>query len=236
MSMTVFSLMEEEWNELAVSKRSVRRLRRWANTDDRLAGFANLEVLRLYVHRRDQPAASDRVLAALAALAADDDLAARTMLQTLAPGLIRLACAYRGAGPSADDVANTVVAAAFERIRRYPIERRPDRIAANVLFDTRQAVSRSLGRPRVREIAMAEIGAYTGAGNEPSAARELVALVDEATRRNTVTPDEARLILLTRVGDVPISRLAQEQGCLVHSLRRRRLRAESRLAAFARSA
>jgi hypothetical protein len=234
--MTVFSLMEEEWNELAVSKRSARRLHGWANTDDRLAGFADLEALRLYVHRRDQPAASDRVLAALAALAADDDLAARTVLQTLAPGLIRVACGYRGAGPSEDDVANTVVAAAFERIRTYPIERRPQRIAANVLFDTRQAVSRSLYRPRVREIATAETGAFASLGCEPSPTGELIALVDEATRRKKMTCDEARLILLTRVCDVSVTQIAREQGAVVQSLRRRRLRAESRLAAFAHSA
>lgn len=44
---------------------------------------------------------------------------------------------------SAEETAAVVVAAMWERIRTYPIERRPRKVAANLALDTRQRVWRS---------------------------------------------------------------------------------------------
>ena len=68
-------------------------------------------------------------------------------------------------------------------------------------------------------------------GTDPAVA--LVRLLDRAVRRNLVSPEDARLVALTRIQDVPVAELAAERGVLPHSLRRRRLRVEAALRAAA---
>jgi hypothetical protein len=63
-----------------------------------------------------------------------------------------------------------------------------------------------------------------------SATEELLALVEEAVRTHLIKTDDARLIVLTRVADVPVNTIAAARGCLAQSLRQRRLRAEASLA------
>lgn len=71
-------MLDRERSELATSPRARRAFIRWANMNQDLAGHRDLtEVL---VRRRD-PATSERVLKAVASLASDDDIAARTLLQ-----------------------------------------------------------------------------------------------------------------------------------------------------------
>jgi hypothetical protein len=93
-----------------------------------LGGVADLDAL--LESRRDDKAAP-AVLRALAVLAPGDDLAARTLLQALLPGLVRLAGLV-----GYDDRAaiEEMVSLAWERIRTYPARRRGS-VAANVLFD-----------------------------------------------------------------------------------------------------
>ena len=215
------------------SQRRPRRTTRWPagrSHDARLRGFAELRDVVAYANQRGHAERSDEVLAALAVLAPTDPLAARALLQAVLYGLIRIAVDLCTAAPSEEDAASTVVAAAWERIRTYPIERRPRSIAANILLDTRQAVSRSLCRRRVREV-LAERVPFDEPGDETvSATEELLDLVEEAVRMRHLRPDEAQLIVLTRVADVPFAQLAEEQGTLPQTLRRRRLRAEAALA------
>ena len=44
---------------------------------------------------------------------------------------------------SVEETAAVVVAAMWERVRTYPVERRPKKVAANLALDTRQRVWRS---------------------------------------------------------------------------------------------
>lgn len=78
----------------------------------------------------------DAALANLVAIAADDDLAARVVLQRLLPGLIRVAVRRArivvGGSIAAFD---ELLACAWMCIRTFPIERRPHRVAANLLRD-----------------------------------------------------------------------------------------------------
>jgi len=83
----------------------------------------------------------------------------------------------------------------------------------------------------VSEVLTCDVGSHALIEEEMSATDELLGLVDEAVRRRRLRLDDARLIVLTRVGDVSMVELAAERGCLPHSLRRRRLRAEAALAA-----
>jgi hypothetical protein len=229
--MKLFSDLDVEWSDLARAPQATATVRRWANDDLALRDFDSLYGVVFHAQSCGDPLVSDSILACLARRAPNDDLAARALLQAVLYGLIRIAVDFRTATFSEEEIASVVVTAGYQRIRTYPIERRPGRIAANVLLDTRQTVSRSLCKRRVDEVLASDVGTRDVAEAERSATDELLDLVDEAVRRRRLRLDDARLILLTRVADVPMAEIAAEQGCLPHSLRRRRLRAEAALAA-----
>ena len=83
---------------------------------------------------RRNPTVAPRILSALARLARGDDVAARTLLQALVPGLVTLAASVGGDDPTALD---EIVSLAWERIRTYPVSR-PGSVAGNVLLDVRR--------------------------------------------------------------------------------------------------
>ncbi|MEW6473866.1 MAG: hypothetical protein AB1679_16565 [Actinomycetota bacterium] len=226
--------LHDEWRYLARSPRAARTLADWAAAPA-LEGFPNLEEMVAAIQRRGRPEESDRILLALLRRAAVDNLAAQTVLEALMPGLKSLMSAYRLTGEP-EEVATDVVEAAFERIRRYPCDRRPARVAANLLQDTRQTLWRDGRREHSLRLAtepLTEPVMNTPAPGERSATDELVDLVGEAVRRGRLRPSGARLILLTRVLDVPIDELAEATGTKSLTLRKRRVRAQAALAAAA---
>src|SRR5581483_8240714 len=121
-----------------------RAVTTWA-ADPVLGGFGDLESVVERIQRRGCPEDSDRLLLALLQRAGSDNESARTVLQALLPGLKALMATYRWSG-SREDVATAVIEAAFERIRHYPCRRRPARVAANLLHDTRQTLWRDVSR------------------------------------------------------------------------------------------
>jgi hypothetical protein len=223
--------LQDEWRYLARSPRTAQTLAGWSS-DPALAGFSDLDEIVAEIQRRGRPEASDRILLALLRRAAVDNLAAQTVLQALIPGLKSLMSAYRLTGEP-EEVATAVVEAAFERIRRYPCDRRPARVAANLLHDTRQTLWRDGSRERSLRLAtepLTEAVMNIRVPGGRSGTDELVDLVGEAVRRGRLRPSGARLILLTRVLDVPIEELAEETGTKPLTLRKRRVRAQAALA------
>ena len=228
--------LHDEWQSIARSPRATQALADWGS-DPAVRGFPDLEEVVAEVQRRGRPEQSDRILLAVLRRAAVDNLAAQTVLQALMPGLKSLMSAYQLTGEP-EEVATAVIEAAFERIRRYPCDRRPARVAANLLHDTRQILWRDGCRERRMRLAtepltepvMSRLAPGPG---ERSATDELVDLVAEAVRLGRVRPCSARLILLTRVLDVRIEDLAEETGTKALTLRKRRQRAETALAATA---
>ena len=226
--------LQDEWQYLARSPKATKGLAAWAS-DPALRGFSDLKEVVAEIQRRGRPEESDRILLALLRRAAVDNLAAQTVLQALMPGLKSLMSAYQLTGEP-EEVATAVVEAAFERIRRYPCDRRPSRVAANLLHDTRHILWRSACRERRLTVEPLTETVLSVAGSVPperSSTDELVELVAEAVRLGRVRPGRARLILLTRVLDVRIDELAEESGTKALTLRKRRLRAEAALAAAA---
>ncbi len=232
MRQTLFARIDAEWSTFVDSPVVHRRFGQWQRADLDLAEFVDLDHLVRFAQTPGQPAASDDALRCLARRSKTDEVAARALLQCVLYALPQLATRFRSAaGGDADEVAALVVATAFERIRTYPVDRRPRHIAANIVLDTRQIVSRTLYRPRVAEV-LADDPAILAAPATPiSAGTAVIELVAEAVRAKRVDPSDARIIVLTRVYDVPADELAPEYQCLPHSLRRRRLRAEAALAA-----
>ncbi len=252
---TVFALLDAEWAALATTVVPTH----WHHQSAlRLAEILQptLGDLLAFTERRDDPARSDQVLAALVWLAGGtsgtsgpgghDPLAARTVLQMLLPGAKALARRLSWLG-DAQERAAAVTATLYEQIRRYPIERRPARIAANLLADTHQRLLRRAGGagrkpgettaagPILVPVSLEALAAH-GEGSLPEAppvaatpAEELLALLAWAVRNGYLTPAQGRLIGQTRIGDTPCEELGARAGLGAHSLRRRRQRAEQAL-------
>lgn len=124
--------LDREWAEMQAAPTSVQALARWSDVEPALAGCVTLgDILRT---RKAKPSAAPAILAALSRLSLADELAARTLLQALVPGLLGLVTGPLAGEPGALD---EVISLAWERIRTYPTQR-PGSVAANVLWDVRK--------------------------------------------------------------------------------------------------
>ena len=131
---TILHTLNAEWATLTKSPPARRALMRWKAKHDFLTGAMDLDdVLTL---GRDGDVGPD-LRRALAALAANDDVAARTLLQALLGGLCNLA---RRIGRDSDAL-DDIVSIAWERIRTYPTHR-PGSVSGNVLLDVRKRYQR----------------------------------------------------------------------------------------------
>lgn len=225
----VIDVLEAEWEELAGSPRLADALRAWA-ADDPTLDFDSPAALVATTESRDRPGDADAVLAALARRAGTDDLAARFLLQLVLPGCKRLVRLYGRRDP--EEWAALVVSTMWDRIRHYPIDRRPERVAANLLFDVRQRVIRALRRHRptapLDHLPEHDLPAIAPG---PGPAAEVVSAIGEAVRRGRVDLDDARLVVLTRLGEVTVAEVARHARTGEQTVRRRRHRAEARLRA-----
>lgn len=232
MRTTLFTRIAAEWSSFVENPSVHQRFDEWQRVDPDLEAFTGLAHLVRFAQTPGRPAASDDALRCLARRSGSDSVAARALLQCVLYALPQIATQFRPAtGGNAEEIAALVVATAYERIRTYPINRRPRHIAANIILDTRQVVSRTLCRPRVAEVLTNDPAILSAPASPMPAGAEVIDLVGEAVRAKRVDPRDARIIVLTRLYDVPVGELAAEYHCLAHSLRRRRLRAEVALAA-----
>lgn len=99
---STLEMLDHEWRTLAATPAARSALIRWGRRDPRIAGLRNLE--ELLELRRSDPAVSAGILRTLATLAPGDALASRALLQSLIPGLGRLARTAGRKDPGAIDV------------------------------------------------------------------------------------------------------------------------------------
>jgi hypothetical protein len=220
--------LEAEWPALAAGAVG-QRLAIWSEQERVLAGFASpQQLLRHLLGRHSTQPPKDAVLAALVRQARLDPLAARVVLQALLPGLKAIAGRLLLEADERDELWSALLAHCWERIRRYPLERRPARIAANTLLDTLQKTSRELKRQRrTRDQPAGDLTPerLAGAPVDPDVERLLARAVAAAA----ISEEEAELIVCTRIDNADLHALAREQGVSYHALNTRRLRAEKRL-------
>ncbi|MBW3642410.1 MAG: hypothetical protein KY447_05795 [Actinobacteria bacterium] len=222
--------LDREWGELNNSPTTAQALERWGRSEPALAGLPTLAAI---LEQRRSPVAAPTILAALARLAVDDELAARCLLQALVPGLVRMASTAFADDPLALD---EMVSLAWERIRTYPTSR-PGSVAANVLWDVRK---------RYREHRVIE-----GPGSlaeeptreEPTPSAEDIVMersaVDDlvvAHRDGVISGAALVLILRTRIDEVSLDTAAREQHATVQQANCIRWRAERRLRPVLRTA
>jgi len=224
---SVLEQLDREWAGLAGDREAARRLPEVC----RLAGGArSLGDVERFVRAADPPAA-DRVLLALVARAVEDAaLAARVLLQLLLPGVRRLARTWWALG-DADERASAAVAAVYGRIRRYPLERRPGRVAANVLMDAARDLRRAVRPARWEPEPWADDDGLEPAAEGPvHPALELAAVLADAVAEGLVSAGDAELIAASRIAGVPLAVIAVRRGVSVRTLQWRRRRAEAALA------
>jgi len=224
---TLFDALDADWAAVVAAPDSARQLRRWAGRHEGLARFAGLGDL-ADRNRVAGPAEADEVLAALAALAPCDPLAARVVLQLLLPGCRAVSRRLAWAVPDREERDALVVACAYARIRSYPIERRPAAIAANVLLDTAKAARRAAAA-HPATVPLEEAAVVTVDVPEPSAAEELLDILAAEVRSGRLDEADGQAIALTRVGGLSVEEVALRQRCHPGSVRRRRRAAEARL-------
>ncbi|HLG01204.1 MAG TPA: hypothetical protein VI916_12080 [Acidimicrobiia bacterium] len=229
--MNIIDRLEAEWRTLRDAPVMAAALANWRAVDPRL-GFGSLPELVTAVECRDDEERADGILAALVGLAGGDDCAARVVLQLLLPGCKAM---MRGIPRRDADERTAVVAAAlFDRIRTYPLDRRPHRIAGNILMDVRHRLLRWEADRRTGHASLDRLPEWMQpTASPPEQAAEAVALLDWAVRRGHLDRESARLIALTRLGGRSVASVAAAHGLNEQSLRRRRQRAEQRLRAAA---
>jgi hypothetical protein len=231
----VLELLDGEWGRLATDAAASRRL---PDVCEAAGGAVSLGEVEAYVRAADAPSA-DRVLVVLVGRAVEGDtLAARVLLQLLLPGVRRLARTWWALG-DAEERTSAAVAAVYDRIRHYPIARRPGRIAANVLMDAAsdlRRAARAAGTDRSRPRSWGSDPNF-GGENEDSAtvepvhpAIELAGVLADAVQDGLVTAEDAELIAASRIAGTPLATIAARRGAKLRTLQWRRKRAEAVLA------
>lgn len=220
---TVIEQLEDEWKRLAVDRRAARRLHAACAA---AGGASKLVELERYV--REAPAAdADHVLVALVGPASDGgQLEARVLLHLLLPGIRRLARRWWALGDR-DERAAAAVAAVWHRICSYRLERRPAKVAANILMDAEKELRRAVaaqGGP------VAELPLDNPAPTpQRPAALELVELLGSAVTDGVLTASDAQLIAASRIAGIPLTDVAAARRTPARTLQRRRRDAERAL-------
>lgn len=228
--------LDNEWLHLVGSPATADALARWGRLEPALVGWSDLDSLRAAVHDRDDLERGDRILAALVRLAAvtghGDVLAARVVLQLLVPGAIRLGQSLTAM--IGDQLASeaAVFAELTILIRTYPWQRRPHRIAANLLLDCRQRLIRTHHRTRPEISAGLSLHDPAATAADGADGDERLALHDLlwwARRRGILSRFEAQLLVASHVADIPMNQLVDRFGRSRSTLFTIRAGAEERL-------
>jgi DNA-directed RNA polymerase specialized sigma24 family protein len=216
--------LDEEWRGLAATESSRKALHRWAGDYPALAGLPDLDGVLDRRRNADQAAG---VLAALAALAPDENLAARVLLQALLPGIVCMAATAGSDDPAAIE---EMLSLAWERIRTYPTTRNGS-VAGNVLLDVRKRYRRhrDIEAPKHNDVDEHVVLPGAHSPEDIVMAREELAELAEAQKAGVVRPADLQLIVRTRLGGEELQDVAEEMSVNVHCLTQRRWRAEQRL-------
>ncbi len=237
---SLFARLQREWAAITDRPTVLCRVHHWGvgvgfrSLDEVVAatGFCARRIDRLAGADADADAAcsaaANDVLAKLLLAARVDDLAARVVLQRMLPGLIGTARRWGAdrAGGSFD-AFDELLSAAWTVIREYPVERRPQHLAANLLRDSEyRAFGRSVRRMLALEPTptdLAELPASVEA-IEPS-----VELAEVIAGARLLTEHDLRLLELLVRGcsqvevaaelEVSVRTVRNHRNAVVHRLR-----------------
>lgn len=223
-------ILERDWQHELNGSQLRSRFAAWREAEPALSPFQTPFVLLRFLRRAGSSTRKDEVLCALLRRARWEPIAGRVVLEAMLPGLKKLAGRLLIDVHRREELWSVLLSCAWERIRTYPVEQRPRRVAANVLLDSMRGT----------------LAAFSSARRDPAALAcklpgELVAVVaqesvdalfDRAVAAGAVSRDEAELILATRTDEVSLLAFAEAEGSSFVMVRQRRSRAERRLRFF----
>lgn len=235
--------LEREWEVLARSRLRLE-LRAWAKLEAALARFESPDRLIGFLWDKREPSEEkDRVLLALLRLARRESSASRIVLQAMLPGLKTLVAAMLRRHPEHGDPAldreelwQVLFVEMLERIKTYPLERRPGSVAANLILDVKHAV---LAEAQRAHAAAGELPLDEPLEPDEQALRPRPGVdVEEPLRRavqaKAITAADAELLLLVDVDGVTLREAAGRVGLSYNLARIRIQRARKRLLMFLR--
>ena len=196
-----------------------------------LAGFDDPALLIRFLRGPGANSEKDEVLCALLAWARQEVIGARVVLEAMLPGLKKLAGRLLVDAREREELWSVVMACAWERIRTYPVERRPRKVAANLLLDCLHETLAALSAAR-RDPAAQGFPLSHKLETIPVCEGDVDGLLAQAVTAGAVSQGEAELILSTRIDGESLSDLARSQGVRFDTLKHRRNRAERRLLVF----
>ena len=219
----ILQALDAQWPQVATSPEARRALIRWANHNEIFSSMHDLEDVRQ--SRRDAAIAQEAQLV-LARLAPTDELAARTILQIVLPGLVQIVARVGHDDPDAPD---EVVAIAWERIRTYPSSRQGS-VSANVVFDVRKRyVKLRRGDTLAQLHILNEVPSTVSSTEDQVLAVLQVEEILEACRRGSVSAVAFDAIVRTRVHGESLADVAASNRMSTAVMCQRRWRAEQRL-------
>lgn len=222
--------LENEWRQLTRGPLQAR-MRVWAAANPALAAFPDPAGLIRFLRGPSRWQDKDAVLAALLVLARQEPLAGRVLLQALLPGLKALAGRLLLTGSERPGLWQLLLAQVWEQICCYPVERRPRKIAANLLLDTLNQTTRMLKRERQHRQQL-PLEPLPAVASVSEASGDVERPLHDAIAAEAITAAEAELILRTRIDGASLALLAREAGLPYMALHARRYRAEKRLLLF----
>lgn len=151
-------------------------------------------------------------------------VAARVAMQAMLPGVRSRARGFHHCDH--DDAAAAMLAGMVEAIATYPYERRPRRVAANLLW---LAFDRALRTTRAKNVEIPAGLDLTEPAPVASSSVELLDVVQSAVLARVLRPDEATLVVRRRLTDMPRAEIAAEAGVSENVIYRRQYHAERRL-------
>ena len=222
----MLQVLDRQWPPLAASPEARRAVTRWADTNPVLAGMADLgDVLGC----RHDPEIGAEVQRVLACLAPHDELAGRTLLQILLPGVVRLVATV---GRDDPDAPGDLVALAWERIRTYPPSRSGS-VAANAVLDVRKQYLKARRADRAASVHLIwEAPSEASPADDQVLAKLQLEEIIHAARRGEISPSGFDAIVRTRIGGESLTDVAASLGMSTEVLCQRRWRAEKRLRAL----
>ena len=193
-----------------------------------LSSVDDLDDLVAAMHRHgDLP-----LLFAIEVAQAGSYVAARTIIQTMLPKLARLTHSVRE-GRTFSSVIPEAIAAMYEVIYRYPRDRRPRSVAANLALDTLKSLRTTLGPElpasetltTLMYATAARPNRYVSAADSPAAGSdELAQVLTKAQAQDLISSADAHLLWLVATAG-STSEAAHRIGITPAALRKRYSRA-----------
>ena len=220
--------LSSEWSRLAIAPTAVRRVNSWGlpNTpvhhlDDvlSLAGFG----------RDPKDSVADHYLFLLVKRASTDDLAARIVLQRLLPPLISVA-RRRGriTVGGFDEALTEVISHAWMLIRTYPTDRRPAKVASNLVRDSEYHAFVKPTRYQRYTIQLCDSDAMTHIP-APDVDESPLSILNDLVDRSSSLSAHSRTILQKLASGMTVEQIAHEFGVQVRTARTWRRTAISEL-------